>query len=359
MKPSTRFLIWGIAWIATAAVLASAGAIWQVRRDTQARTLVQLQSAAAVEADLQAARFTELQLRASVLANDPAFVDYVAHALVPNPALGGAVDSVSIGDLLGQRRKGYDVAMVLDSQGHPVATSGVLLKDHASITRDGLVTRCIATGRPTRGMWTSHGRLLWVTVHPLLRGGSIRGLLLAATRVDNAFAIAVARITGTDIAILTGGAESAPAAQSEGLDTWETKALVANASDILAIKDRHGAAHALSGGAGLAVATWITSLPDSQGRAVMVAMDANAGTGSLVKSTVLPWLAGIAILGLAAVILVIVHWRRTCVPVDRICDVIEHAAGGDHFMHARVDGSSLIRQLREAVNRLLENDRVK
>lgn len=356
MKPSTRFLVFSMAWVLVVVGLAAAGVILQTHRTEQVRALVRLQTAATVEADLQTTRFTVLQLRASVLANDPAFVDYVAHALIPNPMLGGAIDSVSIGDLLNQRRKGYDVAMVLDSQGHPAAMSGVLLKDAASIARDALITKCIATGKPTHGMWVSHGRLFWVTVNPLLRGRSLRGLLLAATRVDDAFAIAIARITGTDIAIVANGADASLAAHSGGLDIWETKALESDAQTILDTQDSHGAALTLAN-AGQTVTAWVTPLPGSHGHAALVTMEANAGTSAWVEPVAWPLLAGIAILGLLAASLVVLHWRRTCVPMNRICEVMQHAANGDQFMHARVGGSALTRQIRDAVNQLLQRRR--
>lgn len=357
MKPSTRFLVVSIAWIVIGVVLAVVGTIWQTRRTEHAHTLSRLQSAAAVEADLQTVRFTTLQLRARTLANDPAFVAYIAHALVPNPAMGGAVDSLSISDLLNQRRKGYDVAMILDSEGRPVATSGILLKDHASIANNALITRCLATGKPTHGMWADHGRLMRVTVTPLMRGGSLRAILLAASRVDDAFAIAIARITGTDIAILVNGASGALVAQSSGLDVWETKALASNTQSMLDVQDMHGTAKTLADAGQHAVA-WVTPLPDSHGRAVMTAMDASAGSNPLVEPTTWPLLGGIAILGFAVMIMVLIHWRRTCLPMDQIRDVIEHAANGDHFMHARVGGSSQVRQLRDAVNKLLQRHRV-
>lgn len=357
MKPSTRFLVSGMTWVLVSVGLAAAGVIWQTHRTGQTRALARQQTAATVEADLQATRFTVLQLRASVLANDPAFVDYVAHALIPNPTLGGAIDSVSIGDLLNQRRKGYDVAMVLDSQGHPAATSGVLLKDAASIAREALVTKCIATGKPTHGMWVSHGRLLWVTVNPLLRGGSLRGLLLAATRVDDAFTIAIARITGTDIAIVANGSDASLAAHSSGLDIWETNALESDTQTLLDIQDAHGAALTLAD-AGQTVAAWVTPLPGSHGHAVLVTMEANAGTSSWIEPVAWPLLAGIAILGLLAAGLVILHWRRTCLPMNHISEVIQQAASGDQFMHARGGGSALARQVGDAVNRLLQRYRV-
>lgn len=356
MKPSTSFLVVAILAVVLGSALASAGAIWQTRRTRHAQTLAHLQTGAKVEAALQTSSFDVLQLRARTLANDPAFVAYVTHALIPDPALGGAVDSLSISDLLSQRRHGYDVAVILDRQGHPVATSGVLLKEAASITHDALVTKALATGKPTQGMWESHGHLWWVSVNPLMRGGSLRALLLAATQVDNAFADAIAQITHTDIAIVTKGASGTPAARSTGLALWQTRALAATSQSLPDIRDGQGMPHLLKD-AGNTTMAWITPLPDSQGQAALVAMPANAGAPPWVEPTAWPFLLGIAMLGLAGVFLVIIHWRRTCVPMDHIRSVIEHAADGDHHLHARSDGSAMVRQLRDAVNRLLQRDR--
>jgi hypothetical protein len=143
-----------------------------------------------------------LQLRGEALAQDSAFVDYVAQSLIPNPQLGGAVDSVSISDLLRERRKGYDIAMVLDYRGTPVASSGILLKDPVSIRKDPLVTAAISQLKPRQGVWLDHGQLLWVAVNPLLRSGALQGVLVTATRVDAAFAVAIGHIARADVALV-------------------------------------------------------------------------------------------------------------------------------------------------------------
>lgn len=357
MKPAKRFLLSGLALVVVVTALAAIGVIWQTRLTTQARVQSRLQVAASVEAALQSTRLEVLQAHAQALATDQAFVGYVAHALLPDPAFGGQIDSASIGDLLKQRRHGYAVAMVLDREGKPVAASGILRKDPASIAHDKLVTLCLVSGKAAQGMWVAHGQLLWVAVNPLLRGGTIQGMLLTATPVSDAFAIAVSRIAGVDVALVTRDAPGSISASSTGMSLWATRALTANASAIVDVQSAHGQAVPLSDQQH-ATTAWATPLNVVDGRAAMLAIDPDADTRSLVDSAAWPILGGVAALGIFAALLIVLQWQRTWLPLERMQELILRAADGDHFMHVRDNGSPIVRYLRDAINQLLGQYRV-
>ncbi|MEO9079967.1 MAG: hypothetical protein ABI268_11740 [Rhodanobacter sp.] len=353
MTSATRFLVSGIAAVLLLTVLAAAGMLWQLDHAAQARSLQQLKVASTVEGDLQANRLIELQLRADVLAQDPAFVDYVAQSLIPNPQLGGAVDSVSISDLLKERRRGYDIAMVLGPQGKPIAGSGILLKDHASIQRDPLVTATISQLKPQQGLWVDHGQLLWVSVNPLLRGGNLQAVLLVASHVDDAFAIAVGRIARNDIVLLMQPERGADPAPSTNPDRWVMQALLAQLPQVLAASAPAGEPLALSD-AQHNTTVWVTPLQTSGGAAAMVSIGAyDGGLKALLNRTSLPMLAGLAGLGLCFMLLVWLQWWRTWHPLQQMLSVIELAGHGDRNLTIRVHGSSIVRRLRDGINRLL------
>jgi hypothetical protein len=352
MKPATQFLLFGVAAVVILAVAAAAGTLRQSDRAAHDRLLGQLQVAATVESELEANRLVELQLRADVLAQDPAFVDYVAQSLIPNPQLGGAVDSASISDLLKERRHGYDIAMVLDPQGTPVATSGILLKDHDSIRHDALVTTTTSLLKPQQGVWVDHGQLLLVSVTPLLRGGALQGVLLAATHVDDAFMIAISRIARTDVALLTQPSPGSGPAPSSGLDGWTGQALTAQLTSVLGVTSKSGSALQLSDGQRSAT-TWVTPLKVSGGRAALVAIGPDDAAGSSIDAARLPWLAGIGGFAACMLLLVALQWWRTWLPLQRMLDVIQLASPGDHHLTIRVDGSPIVRRLRDGINRLL------
>jgi hypothetical protein len=349
---ATRFLVSGVVLVLLLTALAAAGMLWQLGHAAQARSLQQLQVASTVERDLQANRLIELQLRADVLAQDPAFVDYVAQSLIPIAQLGGAVDSVSISDLLKERRHGYDIAMVLDPQGKPVASSGILLKDHTSIQHDPLVSATLSQLKPRQGLWVDHGQLLWVSVNPLLRGGSLQAVLLVASHVDDAFAIAVGRIARNDIVLLMRPAPGADPAPSTNPDRWVTQALAARLPQVLAASAPAGVPMTLSD-AQHNTTVWVTPLQTSGGAAAMVAIGPyDGGLDALLNRTTLPMLAGLAGLGLCFTVLVWLQWWRTWRPLQQMLGVIELAGHGDQNLTIRVHGSSIVRRLRDGINRL-------
>lgn len=353
MKPAARFLTGNTLLVLVLVAAAAALTLWQLADAAKSRSLKQLRVAATVEQDLQASRLAELHLRADALAQDPAFVDYVTQSLIPNPQLGGAIDSASISDLLDERRHGYDVAMVLDPHGSPVASSGILLKDHASIRQDPLVSATIAARKARQGMWVNHGQLFWVATSPLLRGGSLQGALLVASRVDDAFAIAIGRIARSDIVLLVQPDPAAGPPPSTNPDRWVTQSLSARLPDVLGVKSAEGTSLTLADAQHRTTA-WVTPLPASGGAAALVAIGPyDSDFTALVNRSTLPMLAGLAVLGLGMLVLVWLQWWRTWLPLQRMLGVIELAAQGDHNLTIRAHGSSIVGRLRDGINRLL------
>lgn len=287
-------------------VLLAAGAAyavhWQAVRTAQAQVDVQLQRAVAVARDAQAEALQVLALRGGALAEDPAFVDYVVQSLQPNAALGGGIDRASISDLLNARRHGYDVAMVLDAQGMPAALDGVLLKDKASIQRDPLVTAALGSARPTQGAWVFDGKLLWVSVHPLLRGGIVQGALVAVQAVGESYPAIVARHAGVPAAVVVSGGAGFMVATQHALPAWAVPSLPELASTLPPNDTPPPSGGALDvPGAGREQPGWVLPIDASGGRALMFLLgsdrpDGAAARGELLLYGVIAALALIALL---------------------------------------------------------------
>jgi hypothetical protein len=352
MKPASGSLLFGVCVVAVLVIASAAGVIRETRKVASANSLQQLRVAGIVETELQANRLQELQLRADVLANDVAFVDYVAQSLLPSAQLGGAVDSASISDLLTERRHGYDIAAVLDPTGKLVATSGILLRDPSGVQHDPLVAKAIRSLAPVRGTWVDHGQLLWVVVNPLLRGGALQGVLLSAAHVDNGFATTVSRIARTSVAFVIQPSPGSLQAPASDVQDWAAQALSSQVPAVLALT----ATGPLTLADGQHQSTvWVTPLDTAGGRAALVALDPAAGSDGIVNRASRPWLAGIAALGVFGLLLVMLLWRRTWLPLQQMLDVIERAADtGDNNLTVRVEGSTIVRRLRDGINRLLQ-----
>lgn len=348
MTPATRYALAGTAWVLVLTGLAIAGIGWHSRALAERQWAGRLRTAAAVGTQLQATRLQELRLRAAPLAGDQAFVDYVAQSLIPDPRLGNTVDSASISDLLNERRQGYDLAMVLDPQGQPVASSGILTRERAAIRRDPLVARTIATQKSVHGFWLDHGRLLQVATEPLLRGGALQGVLLTGAWVGQDLAATVGRLDRATLAIVGGAGSDIAVTPASAVDDG----LRANSARILAIRSAGGQLLHWHTDAG-PVDAWVVPLAVGDGRAALVALTPSDAVAADAHAFGAPLQWGAALLGLIALGLLSLPWWRTYRPLQDMASVIARAAEGDVNLTVRGKGSASVRQLREPLNRLL------
>jgi hypothetical protein len=355
MRPANRYLVSGLGAVILLMLAAAAGVIGWNRHITQTQTLVGLQSVHQVEARLQNSHMSALQLRAHTLATDPAFVDYVAQSLLPNPQLGGAIDSASINNLLNERRKGYDAAMVLDAKGKLITRSGIPLRSNSNFQRDALVRKTIRTHKPSAGLWSGQGQLARVAVEPLLRGQVLEGVLVAATRVKASFATQVSRFAHSGMAVLVPGESGAAIPVSSTLDPSTHDALARDDPTLMNLTDPGGRAIRIATNSG-PVQAWISPLPVTDGKAVLVALNSDASVPWYsIPVAALPYLLGILIPDLIAIVWVCMLWRRTWRPLQDMQDILERAAAGEKGITLRTGGNKAIRNMRDVINQVLKH----
>lgn len=333
------------------AVLAAWGVYAYTTHLDLTRVREKLAVAPRVETALAAQELHELRLRADHLAMDPAFVDYVAQSLVPNPSLGNAIDSTSIADLLSARRKGYDLAMVLDPDGKPAARSGTLLDDDAELRADPAIAQAIKTLQPVQEVRAERGHIILVVVEPLLRGGALQGVLFTARELDSAFAKAIADTAGVGIALVTTPAPAATNMPESGL----SQGVLAAIRDSNVIKqskltraqliDLRVGAHALP--------VLAAPLPMRGGEATLVALDPAFDPTSAAVGTAWPLWLGILVLAGIASALAVLRWRRTDAPLEQICTILERGVQGDHKLAIPSRGAATPRRLGDLITRLL------
>lgn len=351
MNTATRLLLKRLLAIWVLLVLSALGAFAWMAHLAQRQSFAHLASAARVEQALQSRQLTELRLRADHLAQDPAFVDYVAQSLIPDPAMNNRVDSTSITDLLDSRRKGYDLALVLDANGKQAARSGTLLANDAQIRNDPAIGQVIATLKPRQEVRVEQGKIMLVAVEPLLRGGALQGVLYTATELGNGFAQAIGKVADTGIALVPSPARASETPPNSGLPPTLLEAIGAKLSATPASASATVALQLDAAGAAPALATPMDTVGD---RATLVALDPDFSTASATVASVWPLWVGITVLGVAATLAAWLRWRRHDVPLDRICDILVRGVQGDHKLVIRTQGSPALCRLRDEVNALLE-----
>lgn len=348
MKSSTKALWRGWVLVMVCSALAMAAAVWNANQGGRTRALARLQTSSEIVHDLQAQELETLQLRAQTLAGDPAFVDYVAQSLVPNPQLGGAVDSLSISDLLKQRRHGDDIVMLLDATGTPVTAIGTLSKDRASISHEPLVVASTSQLATTQGVWLDQGDLLWVVVSPLLRGRTPQGYLITASRVSEGFFTKVGRLARSDVALVLDASVTHPS----GLDASLVDLLAAHRQEILAAGNEQGSAMHLKDGHP-PVDLWVTPLKLDGGHAALIALDPPIPSDRGIDRETFRLLVGIALFGLIAALYVWLQWFFTWRPLSRLADAFDT----DRSAIGRIRGSALVHDMRDRLLLLLKSTR--
>lgn len=347
MKPSTKALCGGWALVIVCTALAMAAALRNANQGERARALARLQTSSEIVHDLQAQELEMLQLRAQTLAGDPAFVDYVTQSLVPNPQLGGAVDNLSISDLLKQRRHGDDIVMLLDPTGTPITAIGALGKDRTSISRDPLVVASISQLTTVQGTWLDHGELLWVVVSPLLRGRTPQGYLITASRASGSFFAKIGHLVHSDIALVL-DASPQPVSYSSGLDAGLVELLGAHRQEILAAATEQGTGMHLP-----SADIWITPLKLGSGHAALVALNPSTRSDRGIGRETFWSLVGIVFFGVCAALYVWMQWFFTWRPLTRLVDAFDN----DRHAMAAIGGSALVRDVHDRLQLLLTREK--
>lgn len=345
MKPSTAALFKGVILVVASMVLASAAVGWTADHAARARARYGLRYSTEVVRDFAQQSWELLDLRGQLLANDHAFVDYVSQSLVPDQALGGSVDKLSISRLLTDRRQGDDVLALLDAEGMEVTSVGVLGKTADVIQHDPLVVAAISQGKVIRGIWLDNGRMSWVVIHPLMRGRTPQGYLLTVSQVTDASLAKLAHLARGDIALVSDISSRTPVFYADGLDARYVKLVGTAQARLLNVKKVNGGPIILRD-ENLTLHTWVTPFDAGQGHAAWVVMDPRAKLGRTVDTETYHLLYGIAAFGLFALLCVFVQWHRTWRPLDQLRDAFDRGRGDI----ARVQGGPLVRDVRDRLD---------
>lgn len=349
MKPATAALLKAWSVVAAGTVLAVAGALWNADMAAQARSLDRLAASGDIERDVQEQALEVLELRAQALADDPAFVDYVTQSQVPDPKLGGAVDNLSVSDLLKARRHGDEVALLLDAEGAQITAIGSVGKDRSSIQRDPLVIESISRLKPVQGVWLDSDGMFWVAIHPMLRGRTPQGYVILAEPVTEAFFAKLSRLAHDDVALVADGGEGPSVRYASGLDIRFNELLAAHRDALFAVTDSRGGMVAMRDGA-RDIRVWAMPISSSQGHAALVALDQRADFGRGMDAVTWRLVAGILGFGFLAALCVLIAWRSTWHPLGQLV----HGFDTDKGAIGKVRGGALVRDVRDRMLLLLK-----
>jgi len=196
---ATRLLLLASGLIGIPLALAIGITTWRAQEVAAQSVRDALESAQATRVQFDHMRSLQSELIVRLVAGDPAFVAYVAEGHAP-----------SIADLLNERRQslGCDFALVLDRTGHLIARTARPGNAGADLARDLLVTRALREGAAS-GTWRDGDQLYTAAAAPLVSGGqTVEGVFVAGFVLDDAVALELKRMTGTEVSFVSGDASN-------------------------------------------------------------------------------------------------------------------------------------------------------
>lgn len=192
---ATRFLLLAAALIVVPLAVAIGVTAWRAEQVASQSVHDALEAAQVTRVQFDRLRSRQLELIARLVGSDPAFVAYVAEG-----------DARSTADLLGERRQslGCDFAIVLDRSARLIAHTDRPGGAGTDYSANPLVAEALDKGASS-GTWRDGDRLFASAAAPLLAGGqSIEGVFVAGFEMNDAVALELKRMTGTEVAFVTG-----------------------------------------------------------------------------------------------------------------------------------------------------------
>lgn len=204
----------------TVGIVAATLAFTTVRANAlaQANLSERITSSRGIWDAFQADRLGRLKLAVRTLGNEPAI-----------KALIEAGDADTIADTLLERSKdlGADFFMATDPSGLLVARSDKPTERGTDLSKDPVVEMSVK-GEAAEGLWQEGDRLFHAVSTPMKTGDNQQGVLLAGYALDATVSKSLAKLSGAEIAFLTGASQGVTSSSLGPLEPALSAALKAN-----------------------------------------------------------------------------------------------------------------------------------
>ncbi len=303
-------------------------------------------------------KIRETELVSALIASDRAFVAYVSEAL--NVSADTPVDIRSISDLLNDRVAEYefDFGVVLSPDGRVQVETGGVVQLGADVSQREIVTEALRSLSSASGLWIADEQVSQVAVAPLLTGRTVQAYLLTGSRVTSEFAGDLARISGIELAYASLDEQGAQIATTT-LRISEREDLISYlSSDESVMTDLRNGNLTEPRRARLGGQDWVLRVVPLEGRqnsAMLISLVPEAQLFKTFRdiSNVLI-IAGLVSILLALIVSVTAS-RQLLEPIDAVISVAEDATRGEYHSHIDVAGSSELRRLERAFNRMISD----
>lgn len=342
-------------------VVSIAGAVATWWQDRDVMRMIDghlLESVQSIQGFAESSRQRELELKSAILASNPGFVGYVSHAMSAGAESGGVVDAASIRDLLEERRSqfNFDVAAILDPSGRTIVMLGESLRSQQDFSATPLMAAVRASSTPSIGLLGNKGRLVLVSLTPMLRGDTVEALLLTGLDIGDGFIAPLASAGHVDLAVIE-ISKSGMTVVASTLGSEDHQAIVdaVDAEPVL-VAGSNDSAQArpfdlkLVGGGTRASITPLFASPSTGLLVSIVPLAQRVVSTSAIRKPML--VAGASVL----IILLVLWWliQRVLVrPVNNLVEMSDRVLRGDIQVVARDVGTGDISMIAAAFNQAL------
>lgn len=339
--------------IVIAAGVAGAGAM-QYRGLMQQPSSRALATAQSVQKYFLVERAQQLETASNIVARNPSFAGYIAHAFGDESTPGG-IDVASIRDLIGERREDLkaDVVAILTPSGKVVAASGDIQSEWLDLSKNPMLDRAKKTDDTLSGFLVRDKGLLLITCSTLRRGTDIQAMLLVGQRIDTRVITEAARLTNAGVALLQQTGTTWQVVTSTTTDSVSQQLPAAMSQLIESGADKT----AVDGGAKLATSDgiWIaraTPLNTNDASVALVSLLPPAFSDGLLQAIGVPLLClGIGLLALL-IVFGVASWLSMGRALSHLADLSARATKGDHALEFNMKGRGVVGRIGSGFNYL-------
>jgi HAMP domain-containing protein len=305
-------------------------------------------------------RGRQLELISLLVASDPSFVAYIAQSTYEmNNSDDESFDMASISDLLLERQQqyGFDLALVISADLYQLARSDRAMATKRNLGNLPVVQKASEELLPVSGYFEENGKLYQSAIVPIARGQNLIGFLLTGLNVDNELTNDIARLTGTEILVISQTDKSIePIASS--MDVNYTSALKGQVNQLFQERQSIETIESISFDVNdLNLASQIKAL-DKQNHFILTGVPTNKILQPFITTRNILLLIGLVMILLAFVIANLLV-KKTLSPLSALSKTAKNIASGNYEKKLNSNVSRDLVELNDSINKLSNDIRGK
>lgn len=302
-------------------------------------------------------RAQQLEDASNIVARDPSFAGYIAHAFGDESA-SATIDTASIRDLIGERREDLkaDVVAILSVDGKVIVASGDAQPESLSLSGNSILDRAKKTDESISGFLVQDKRLLLITCTTIRRGADIQAILFTGQKIDANTVAEASRLSNAGLALVQKNGTSWQVAMGN-IDDRASRLLPETMQHLASSQDVQSAVGSVSDNLNSGDGVWVvraTRLEGSEGNLWLVSSLPPSFRAGILQTVTLPLIFAGAILLFLLLIFSVILWTKIGKPLAHLADLSARATKGDHALEFKARSSGAVGRVGAGFNYLMQ-----